>query len=420
MPRQELGIEYYLLDSGERRYRVRWHEDGKHKSRSFRRLSGETGARHFYKKVREYQEAGARIARVGEGALTLGVFVADIWAPRAERRLSGESWTRDSSIYNKHILYQLGERPIAEIDAEDLVIWQDGLEEAGVGAPTITRAMSLLSHIFREAARRSRSTGVWGNPVAMLERPSQKRRRRPLVWGPVVVERVRYELMVNSLRINPGKEVTAMRDALLVSFMEMTGCRPGEALAVRWCDVEDRVVIARRLSGNEIKQGSKTGTERAAPLLKPLLADLKTLRARSGDGPLDPVFRKVDGRHYAKTDWRNYGSRHFTPALERVEAGWEKWRSGLADPDAVRESVDGLSGTRPYDLGRHTHSALMLASGMSLQRLARIQGHSIRVLDETYSEQLEEFEEAEKAIDPIAEIETARELVWRDRRGQDL
>ncbi len=54
----------------------------------------------------------------------------------------------------------------------------------------------------------------------------------------------------------------------------------------------------------------------------------------------------------------------------------------------------------------------MLASGMSLQRLARIQGHGIRVLDETYSEQLAEFEEREDRIDPVAEIEAARRLVW--------
>lgn len=54
----------------------------------------------------------------------------------------------------------------------------------------------------------------------------------------------------------------------------------------------------------------------------------------------------------------------------------------------------------------------MLASGMSLLRLARIQGHGIRVLDETYSEQLAEFAERDERIDPIAEIEAARELVW--------
>jgi len=56
----------------------------------------------------------------------------------------------------------------------------------------------------------------------------------------------------------------------------------------------------------------------------------------------------------------------------------------------------------------------MLASRMTLQRLARIQGHSIRVLDETYSEQLAEYEDRPDPIDPVAEIEAARRLVWGD------
>jgi len=56
----------------------------------------------------------------------------------------------------------------------------------------------------------------------------------------------------------------------------------------------------------------------------------------------------------------------------------------------------------------------MLAAGMNLQRLARIQGHSIRVLDETYSEQLAEYEDRAERIDPVAEIEAARTLVWRE------
>ncbi len=56
----------------------------------------------------------------------------------------------------------------------------------------------------------------------------------------------------------------------------------------------------------------------------------------------------------------------------------------------------------------------MLASGMSLQRLAAIQGHGIRVLDETYAEQLAEYEESDERIDPVREIERARTLVWGD------
>lgn len=150
----------------------------------------------------------------------------------------------------------------------------------------------------------------------------------------------------------------------------------------------------------------------AVPPLPPLRADLDELPDRSGDSVDDYIFCTPAGRHWVETDWRNYRSRHFVPALERVEAEWPSWRAGLASPADVRESVGGLASTRPYDLGRHTHSALMLASGMTLQRLARIQGHGIRVLDETYSEQLAEYEDRDQSIDPVCEIEAARQLVW--------
>ena len=95
----------------------------------------------------------------------------------------------------------------------------------------------------------------------------------------------------------------------------------------------------------------------------------KQLRRHSSDVASEFVFRTPAGGHRVETDWRNYRSRHFKPALERVEAEWGSWRRQLPDPGEVRESVAGLASTRPYDLGRHTHSALMLASGMSLQRL---------------------------------------------------
>lgn len=415
MARQEQGIETYETASGERRYRVRWWENGKHPSKSFRRLSGKQGARAFYQKVRQAQEAGGRRIEAGAQELTLAAFVAEVWAPKAKRRLATKTWNRDSCIYNKHILHQLGANPIADTDAEILVEWQDDLEAAGVGDATQIKAMSILSSIFGEAARRPRATGVRVNPVALLEKPSAKRRRRPRVWGPVVVERVRYQLLVGSRRIGQGKRLATLRDALLVSFMAMTGCRPGEALAVHWRDIERQLSIEGALSGDEIVDRTKTETDRIAPVPAPLLRDLAVLRKLSDDGPDDFVFQTPAGEHWVETDWRNFRSRHFVPALERVEAEWEEWRSELVDPECVRESVVGLSKTRPYDLGRHTHSALMLAAGMTLQRLARIQGHSIRVLDETYSEELAEFQERSERIDPVAEIESARALVWGDR-----
>lgn len=66
---------------------------------------------------------------------TLSTFVRDVWAPRARRRLAAKTWERDSIVYAKHIRPALGERPIAELDIEDLVersrgarrlVWGDG------------------------------------------------------------------------------------------------------------------------------------------------------------------------------------------------------------------------------------------------------------------------------------------------------
>ena len=186
-------------------------------------------------------------------------------------------------------------------------------------------------------------------------------------------------------------------------------------MALRWREIGERIPLARGLSGKEIVDRTKTEKDRIAVLMAPLAADLEALRKLSGDGPDDYVFQTPDGDHWVETDWRNYRSRHFVPALKRVEAEWAQWREDLDRSEDVRESVAGLAKTRPYDLGRHTHSALMLAAGMTLQRLAELQGHSIRVLSETYSEELEEFQDRDEPIDPTEEIEKARILVWVDR-----
>ena len=85
MARQEQGIETYETPSGEKRYRVRWWEGGKHPSKSFRRLSGKHGARVFYQRIRQAQESGAKTVQSADQAQTLAEFVAEVY-PRLARR----------------------------------------------------------------------------------------------------------------------------------------------------------------------------------------------------------------------------------------------------------------------------------------------------------------------------------------------
>src|SRR5262245_24066688 len=106
MARQEQGVEAYETGGGERRYRVRWREGGRHRSKSFRRLTGPNGARAFYQRTRVLLESGGR-ARREAGELTLAAFAAEVWAPRARHRLAEKTWSTVSQIYNAHVLEQL-------------------------------------------------------------------------------------------------------------------------------------------------------------------------------------------------------------------------------------------------------------------------------------------------------------------------
>lgn len=78
---------------------------------------------------------------------TLTMFVEEVWAPRARRRLVAKTWERDALVYRRHIQPYLGALPLAAIDAEVLTDWQDGLEARGVGGPTLIKAIGILSGV---------------------------------------------------------------------------------------------------------------------------------------------------------------------------------------------------------------------------------------------------------------------------------
>lgn len=88
------------------------------------------------------------------------------------------------------------------------------------------------------------------------------------------------------------------------------------------------------------------------------------------------------------SDRRNWTQRHFHKALTLAQ---EIWRDACENDDLPEDRIDELDGmdqSRPYDLGRHAHSTLMLSSGMPLIQLSQIQGHSVRTLSEVYSHEI--------------------------------
>lgn len=178
-------------------------------------------------------------------------------------------------------------------------------------------------------------------------------------------------------------EVTSGLQSIYACFFEFsfyTGMRPGEAMALRWSEVDTRSKRAKvcriRLYG-KIKERTKTKVSREVLLNDRALQALEKARpltaARS-----DYVFAPE-------------GSGDRSELYIRSETGAKRY--WLA---ALRKS--GIRYRRMYDT-RHTYATMCLMSGMNPAFIAAQLGHSVQVLLSTYAKWISsssDFAELEK------------------------
>jgi len=188
-------------------------------------------------------------------------------------------------------------------------------------------------------------------------------------------------------------QVAALRVALagsphaaLFDFLLGTGCRPGEALGLRWQDVDPdsgRVTIRRALTkvdGKPAFKAPKTkGSRRSLPLPASLVRTLRTHRKHQAEHALklgasydraaDLVFPNEAG---GPLNLRFVTRRYFKPAVRAA----------------------GLPPTlRVYDL-RHTHATALLSQGVHVKVAAERLGHATTQLTlDTYSHVLPDMQD---------------------------
>ena len=148
--------------------------------------------------------------------------------------------------------------------------------------------------------------------------------------------------------------------APLVEFLFLTGCRPSEAIALRWrhIDAELTQITFCEAFVYGVTKGTKTNKSRIFPINSKLRALLKAIKPEAIDsGSL--VFQSKTG---LVVDEHNLGNRQWKPILENL---------------GIRQ--------RPIYNCRHTFISNCLAKGTQVKQVANWCGNSPRTIWEHYA-----------------------------------
>lgn len=185
-----------------------------------------------------------------------------------------------------------------------------------------------------------------------------------------------------------GRFLAAAREDRWYPLWELlvtTGLRPGEALALKWSDVEfvnrrirvQRCLVRPPASTWLLKEPKTTRGRRSVTIPTAVAETLRRhrseqLRERLQAGPqfqdLDFIFGTTNG---SPLDWKVLVRRHFRRIVQRA----------------------GIPPIRPYDL-RHTCATLLLAAGENVKVVSERLGHSSAALTlDVYSHVLPDMQQ---------------------------
>lgn len=360
--RDRKGKNYLVL-------RIRWRDDaGQEHSKTLPRGTRMADAEAYELRVKTLKSTG-ELPALDRGRETLSDFVSEWWELYAGPNLALSTLERYSQVWNAHMLDRIGGLRLREVTPETVTRFRVDLERAGVGAPTVLKALTLLQGILSRAVEWQR---ISRNPVAAVPKPKAERSREVVLLSPERVEAMRRHVLELD-RYGRG-----LRDATLLSVLAYAGLRPwSEAARLTWAAVGQRTLLVH---------APKTRRERTVDLPQSLHQDLAAWRMASGRPDAAAlVFPGPTGEAWSGSDVRNWRDRVFTPALH---------------PCGLDESMV------PYDL-RHACASLLIYEGRSVVEIAEQMGHAPTMALDTYGHVIRDLREAPR-VSTEEQIRAAR------------
>jgi site-specific recombinase XerC len=363
-------------------YTVRWREGGRRRRRDF----PTKGVAEQFAKAMERQLALGPFAVPDAGELTLGEFVEEYWASYALPNLAPR--TRDSyrGAWDRHLRRRLGHLPLAAITPAVVEDTAAQLKTAGVGDPTVIKALGFLQGVMRRAIVRGYITS---NPVREIDKPPQRGVRRQHPLAPETIERIRAATWEEPTKRGTVTKSLQPFDRMLVTLMAYVGLRPEEA----------RVSRIEHVTGSRlyVPATEHWPHDRDVDLLPVVQAEIREWLMVAGlrSGPILPRPHR--------DEW--------------TEADWRNWRRRVYQPAARAAGVQG--DMRPYRL-RGSYASLLLFEGRSPTYVAAQLGHDLATLSKYYAGVITELEGTGRRAPADETIRAARAAAAADLRTRTL
>lgn len=372
--RVERGIFKRQTRNGETRYEVRYTDsDGYQRWRTVTTL---TEARRLRAELVTRVSSGERVA---PSKVTLEEFASE-WLGQQQTRLRPTTHRLYGSYLAQHINPRLGSRKLSAITVDDVAAliadmeqgWRyrerDGrlvrVQEKPFAGWTIRGVLVVLGRIFGRAGR----LGVINaNPVRQLEkgeRPKSVRREFPSL------DRETIGTLIAK---------TPSRYRALVAVSLLTGLRQGEALGLRWQDVNVKAGLIR----------VRHQLDRDGGLVEP-----KTSAAKR-DIPIPASLGRMLADHKQQAFAKGYAKP--TDFVFASETGGPLNHRNVTRRGLEKAIADGkLQKLRWHDL-RHVAASVLIAEGASIPYLSRVLGHSSPAITlAIYAHEFARIEHAER------------------------
>lgn len=335
-----------------------------------------TGKRKYlYGKTRE--EVSKKLRKVlrdleqgiapADERVTVGAWLKQYLDDLETRGAGHETVIRYRGILKNYLGPELGRIKLAQLQPQQVQAYQGDLLRRGISAKTITLHRSLLGGAIKQAV----TFGLLPRNVVSLVKPPREERETKGTMLPPEGARALLDVV-------RGDRLEAFYLVLLTA-----GLRRGEALGLRWADLEIDGPEGGMLHVRQQLQWPK-----GVPTLVPLKSR-KSVRSIPLPGITVEALRvrrdlqRLERAFVGEDAWRAEG------LVFNSEEGAPLHRNTITKQFHARVKAADLVRLRPHDL-RHTYGSLLMSQGVPLKTISDLMGHaSIDVTADIYLHSLD-------------------------------